>query len=576
MDSQVEEIKKALNIATVIQEYVPSLKQTGRNYFGLCPFHSERTPSFSVSPDIGIYKCFGCGEGGDIFTFIEKIEHLEFREALVFLAKKAGITIKSYDNEKSKAIEVLKDRAIKASKLAASFYHYILLNHTLGKPGLEYLVTTRKITLKEIEQYKLGYAPKGYHHLQNFLLKKGFTQAELITFGLLVDKEGKVYDKFRERIIHPIHNVTGNIVGFSGRIISTSSLAPKYLNSPETIIYHKSELLYGLYQAKEAIKESGIAIIVEGNFDVISSAKIGVSNIVCPLGTALTAAQLELIKRYTKNVYFCFDNDTAGRKALLRSLELAEKEQITAKAIDIKTYKDVDELISKEPESWKESIKDALDIPDYILTAWSANYSFTKPDDKIAFINLVIPFLAKLQNQVKIDHYLQKLEHLTGTKYEILVSNLHKVNTTSNELSTLTEAEISPTQIKISKKLKMILSYIYLNHNVITNKQELKDLYADNLTPYEVALLKSALYPHMPLTDPLSSILAEKIKLGEILDQPELQIKTMLKDYVKARLQKYLLTLKTKDLTVTNEESNSTDILRRISTYTRKIAELNG
>jgi DNA primase len=346
-NQDIQEVKTRADIVTVISRYV-TLKQAGRNFQGLCPFHSEKTPSFSVNPSLGIFKCFGCGEHGDVIEFVKKIEHLEFPQALEKLAGEVGVQLHTQDDPALKFASKLREM----NKITADFYHYILLKHPNGKTANDYTFNKRKFDEETVSTYQIGYAPKTRDLLQQYLKKKGYTQDEIIDSGLVNDKG---YDKYSDRLMFPIFDTAGHIVGFSGRVIQKDDERPKYLNSAESVLYKKRFLLYGLFQAKDAISKQNLAIICEGQPDTISSHQAGVKHIVAPLGTSLTDTQLLLVSRYTKNIAFCFNTDTAGQKSLFRSAQIALAQDLTVLVVTLPAdVKDIDELIQKRPDEWKD------------------------------------------------------------------------------------------------------------------------------------------------------------------------------------------------------------------------------
>lgn len=414
---QIEEIKRKLDIASVVQEYVPTLKRKGRNYFGLCPFHRENTASFSVNDELGIYKCFGCGESGDLINFIEKIEGVEFIKALELLAKKAGVELKrTYTSEQQKHRQE-RERLLEANRLAAEYFHYILFKHQAGEAGREY-VKKRNLRKLELKQFKIGFAPEGFNNLKEFLKKKGYKEKELVKWGLLVDKNGHAYDKFRSRIMFPIFNHVGDVVGFSGRVVNKDDI-PKYLNSPETPVYKKSENVYGLYQAKDEMRKNNFVIMVEGNIDILSAHAIGVGNIIAPLGTALTKEQLQLVKRYVDEIYFAFDTDAAGEKALLRALEMAEQQNMKTKALNLAKFQDVDDLINNGG-NFKEVIKNAQPIVDHLMERFKAKFNTETPRGKDQYIKELLPYIAKIDSPVEKGAYLQRLAEEQRIELEVL------------------------------------------------------------------------------------------------------------------------------------------------------------
>lgn len=439
--SQIDEIKERLDIVSVVQEYVPSLKKSGRNYFGLCPFHQEKSPSFSVNSELGMFKCFGCGEGGDVIKFIEKIEGLDFPHALENAAKRAGITLVKNTNPRLVKERARKAKIIESNKLTSQYFNYLLSKHKNGESARKY-AEKRKLTSHAIEMFQLGFAPVGFENLKNFLLKRGFQLKELVEWGLLVEKNNRIYDKFRNRLMFPIMDHQGEIVGFSGRAIEKNEKGPKYLNSPETPVYNKSKLLYGLFQAKESIRRADFAIIVEGNIDIISSHQAGVKNIVAPLGTALTEDQLKLLKRYCSKIYLSFDTDNAGQRALLRSLELAEKVGLQTLAIDIGEYQDVDELITSGGD-WPKIVSKAKPVIDFLIKTLSKNYNLEDSRQKSEFVKQILTYITKIENDIEISDYIEKLSKKSNIDRDTLFEQLKKLpagqnsNTPENKLSSI-------------------------------------------------------------------------------------------------------------------------------------------
>lgn len=437
--NQIDEIKEKLDIADVVSEYV-QLKQSGRNKFGLCPFHKEKTPSFSVNSELGIFKCFGCQQSGDVISFIEKIEGVDFPQALDIAAKKAGVELKKINSQQYDKHAKDKKDAVSINTLAATFYNYILTSHKAGKVAKEY-VKSRGLTQELIRQFNIGYAPAGYENVKKFLIKKGYKEGLLVQNGLLVSKSGKVFDKFRSRIMFPIYDELGDIVGFSGRIINNNSKAPKYLNSPQTVVFNKSNLVFGLYQAKEGIRKEGFVIITEGQMDVISSHKVGVTNIVAPMGTAITDLQLKKLKRYTDQFYFAFDNDSAGEAAAFRAFKLASELNLICKGILTNDAHDVDDLIKSDPKFWKEAIKNASDMIVYLIKRVSTEVDINSIEGKVKSANLILPIIKSVQDEIRKDYYLNELAlHLKIDK-DILLREL-KATPTSKTNSGITKDDI--------------------------------------------------------------------------------------------------------------------------------------
>ncbi|MEO6729217.1 MAG: DNA primase [Candidatus Dojkabacteria bacterium] len=406
--TDIELVKSKLDIVELITSYVPSVTRAGANYRALCPFHNEKSPSFMINPSLQIFKCFGCGKAGDSIKFIEEIERLEFPEALKVAAEKAGVELTGRAIKKDEKLELEKKRLIEANELTAKFYHYILQTHKSGKPGRDYALK-RQIDAERIQKFTIGYAPYLQENLKHFLEKKGFNEKELIKWGLLVERNGKTIDKFRNRLLQCIFNIRGDVIGFSGRYIGTSKDAPKYLNSPETLVYKKNEILYGLYHAKEALRQDKFAILVEGNIDILSSHRVGVENIVAPLGTAFTKNQAILLKRYVDEIYFSFDTDGAGTKALIRGMAILEEVGLKHKVIDLTGFQDADELICKKPEEWPERIKNAKDTVDYLLVKMQADIDLGSAEGKKRYSEIVLPIVASVKDSVSRNQYVKDL-----------------------------------------------------------------------------------------------------------------------------------------------------------------------
>lgn len=420
--SDIEKVKSALDITQVISQYV-DLKPSGSNLSGLCPFHNEKTPSFMVNPSLQIYKCFGCGKAGDTINFIQEIERLEFPEALKKAAEMAGITLEgSY--KKDEKLEKEKQRYLEANKLAADFYHHILLNHSLGKVGRDY-ANKRNISGKELVDFKFGYAPKNNDNLKNFLIKKGFSIEELISIGLIIERNGETVDKFRDRLLQPIFSLDGSVIGFSGRYLGSFDKAPKYLNSAESLVYKKNEALYGLYHAKDAVRKNNFAILVEGNLDVVSSFRAGADMTVAPLGTAITANQLKLLKRFTENVYFAFDNDNAGFGALIRGITLAEQVGLQYMYISVAPFQDCDELINENPDEWANRIANPQDAVIYVMQKYAKELDLGTAGGKTNLKKKMIPILQSIKDKVRKEHYVKELSLLLEVSPDLVANDMN-------------------------------------------------------------------------------------------------------------------------------------------------------
>lgn len=416
-------IKQKINIVDLIQEYLP-LKKAGVNFKAPCPFHQEKTPSFMVSPERGIFKCFGCGVGGDVFKFLMLKEGMEFPESLEYLAKKAGITLKRQSKSWQTETKDKKQRLLEANQKAAQFFTYILTEHKLGKKALGYL-KNRGVSDETIKVFNLGYAPNSWESLTKFLKKRGFALEEMIEAGLVVPSPKGGYDRFRGRVMFPLVDAKNQIIGFSGRILDSGE--PKYINSPQTPIFDKSNFLFGLNLSKGEIKQKKAAILSEGEMDMIMSFQFGVKNIVASKGTALTSGQVELIKKYADTVILCFDKDLAGDSASRRGIEIADQAGLNIKVIQIPEGKDPAELVIKDVSLWEKAVTDAEPIYDYYLQSVSLRYKTETAEGKRGIGAELIPIWASISDPLTFEHYLQKLAALLNTPEEILRREIKKV-----------------------------------------------------------------------------------------------------------------------------------------------------
>ncbi len=418
MQDAKEEVRSRLNIEDVVGEYV-QLKRAGRNFKGLSPFSSERTPSFVVSPDKHIWHDFSSGRGGDVFSFVMEMEGLEFREALEQLARKAGVELEMYDNKQSGEIARKKKRLIEANELAARYYQQSLLSN---QHALEYVFTNRKLDKKIVQEFKIGYAPNNGEALILFLVKKGFAKTELAEAGLTNRYGG---DIFRGRMTVPLMDPSGQVIGFTGRILEDIPNAPKYLNTPQTLIYDKSRHVFGLSQAKEAIRKQDFSVIVEGNMDVISSHQAGVTNVVASAGTALTESHLKALSRLSHSVRLCFDGDKAGIAATERAVPIAQKVGVDLSIISLShDAKDPDELIQIDPKLWGQACKQSEPVVDWVIEQYAEREDMTTAAGKRRFSDQALTVVSSLTDSVEREHYLQLIAELTSTSLSALETKL--------------------------------------------------------------------------------------------------------------------------------------------------------
>lgn len=420
---QVAQIREKLDITSFLSEYM-TISKAGRNFRALCPFHNEKSPSFMISPERQVWHCFGCGKGGDIYTFLMDYEHIEFPEALRVLAKKAGIEL--IESKAQAGISSKKERLYSLNALAAEYYHYILTKHAVGVKARAYL-KERGLSDKTIKTFQLGFSPDTKSSLASYLVKKKkYLVEDLVEAGLVFQRGRDVIDFFRGRLMFPLVDHRDNVVGFSGRVLDKDIKTSKYINTRETIIYHKGEGFYGLNITKEAIRREGQVILMEGEFDVISSFQEGVSNVVAVKGTALTQEQVNLIGRYAQKISFCFDGDKAGQNAIKRSLPLVEKKDLKASIILLPEGKDPDEMIKQNPTGYKIAVKKDIGVYDYLFDQSLLAGDITSAEGKKAAADAFLPIISSMTNEIIKEHYLRKLSTALETTYESISKELER------------------------------------------------------------------------------------------------------------------------------------------------------
>jgi len=426
-----EEVKKTADIVEVVGQYV-ELKKRGQNYVGLCPFHSERSPSFTVNQSKQIYHCFGCGRGGDVFTFWMEYHNLSFPQSLKDLAERYNIALPHYrDSSVEKKKGELKEILLKINHLAGAYFHDVLLNRAEGGAGREYL-SSRQIAQETISTFRLGFAANKWDGLVSYLKSKNIPLKRGEEAGLLVAKKGgDYYDRFRGRIMFPIFNLNHQIIGFGGRVLDDS--LPKYINTPETPLYHKGSILYGLDSAFKNIREAGLAILVEGYMDLLALRQYGFSNVVATLGTALTSDQTRRLKGYTKNVIVLFDPDEAGREAALKSLPLFLNEGISAKVLVLPQGEDPDSFINTHgPETFRELLKEAKPIFDFYLGQALANME-PGVDGQVRILHKLLPVFLKVEDGATRSLYIHRFSEQTGINEALIWKELRQSANKSSE-----------------------------------------------------------------------------------------------------------------------------------------------
>lgn len=403
----IEQVRQANDIVSVISEYV-SLKRQGQNFWACCPFHNEKTASFSVAADKGFFYCFGCHASGDVFKFVMMKENLSFAEAVARLSERAHIALPAVEKT---AQEVERDKLMQRlytiNEMAGNFFHNCLIQTHYGQPGLAYF-HKRHVSDETIREFKLGFAPDSWNKLTDAFMKKGIAGKDLVRLGLAKEKNGHFYDAFRNRVMFPIRDGRSRIVGFGGRVLDDSK--PKYLNSPETPIFNKRRLLFAMDLAHKAIYEQGRAVLVEGYMDVVAAHNHGIHNVVASLGTAFTPEQARLLQRQARELVLSYDMDSAGRQATLRAMEIVRGMSLTVRVVSLPQGKDPDEYINTAgPDKFQDAVYNAPNVLDYMLQTACRQFDSTTLEGKSSITAMVLPALAAVDNRVVLEAFLSKM-----------------------------------------------------------------------------------------------------------------------------------------------------------------------
>jgi DNA primase len=425
-DEFIDRLRSESDIVSILSDYVP-LKKKGKNYWGCCPFHHENTPSFSVTPDKGFFYCFGCQSGGNVFNFLMKVENISFFDAVKILAQKMNIPLPQKEKTPQEiAREREASKLYRANEMAREFFYACLTKTAYGKQAREYLLS-RGVTDEVIDSFKIGFAPSSWDKLVHAFSERGIAHDVLLKAGLIVERSSGdgVYDRFRNRIMFPICDIRGKVVGFGGRVLDDSQ--PKYLNSPETPVFNKRHILFGFDAAHKFIKESGRAIVVEGYMDAITAHTFGIQNVVASLGTAFSVEQAKLLLRNTTEIFFAYDSDAAGQNATMRALAVLKNMGAQVRVILIPDGKDPDEFLRKHgAEEFKVLIEEAADLLSYQIKQAFDNTDYSSLEGKVAVVSKIVPVLASADNAVEVNAHIARVSQALAIDESAIRSEVRK------------------------------------------------------------------------------------------------------------------------------------------------------
>ena len=464
-DELIEEIRSSNDIVDTISQYV-QLKRKGRNFFGLCPFHKEKSPSFSVSPDKQIFHCFGCGVGGNVIHFISKIENLDFKDTIEYLADRAGIELPKTENEQFNQRQILKDKVYKINEETARFYHENLYKPT-AKEAQNY-VKERKLNNATLKSFLIGYSGT-YNELYKHLRSKGFSDNEILASSLVNKNDrGQFIDRFRRRLMIPILDVRGKVIAFGGRVLDNS--LPKYINSPENIVYSKGRNLFGLNVAKKGDLKK--VVIVEGYMDAISLYQRGITNVVASLGTALTESQGRLLRKYAEQIIISYDSDSAGQAATLRGLEILRNLGCDVRILQMEGAKDPDEYVIKYGTGrFNLLIDNAISLVEFKVKVLKNKFDLDNTNDKIKFLQEIAKVLSAVESQIELEIYVEKIANEYSISKEAIYSEINKIKYANTSKQKEPENVIRRAKpVKVSKvddsviKKENVVIYLLLNY----------------------------------------------------------------------------------------------------------------
>lgn len=542
-DDLKQEIRNANDIVDVISQYV-ILKRSGRNFMGLCPFHKEKSPSFSVSPDRQYYHCFGCGKGGDVYNFIMEIERLSFRESLEFLAERGHIQLPEVNDEEFSKKQYMIDRMNKINLETAMFYHERLYM-PLAKIAQDY-VKTRKLDNHTLQAFKIGYSGE-YNELYTFLKGKGFQDHEILATGLVNQNDrGEFIDRFRKRLMFPIISVSGKPVAFGGRRLEDNDKIAKYINSNENLVYSKKKHLFALNLAKQS--EEKRIILVEGYMDAISLYQRGIDNVVASLGTALTEEQGRLLRKYSQQVIFSYDSDGAGQNAIKRGIEVLEKQNCDARVLQMEGAKDPDEFIIKYGSGrFKLLVDNAISLVEFKIKMLKDGYNLDNAKDKIAFLKKITDVLSSVENKIEREIYIDKIAEQYGISKQAIYAEVNKALYKGKAETMLVKptAKIENSKVgemdSVIRKRENMVLYLLINY-----PKETKEMIQSNITADDLKIEEN-------------KVIFEKIMTFEEMDSEK--ITQQIANLEDEKIQEHISEIMVTDYEITSVEKCTQDVI---------------
>jgi len=568
--SPIDEIKSKLDIKEVVGSYI-KLQKAGINYKAVCPFHGEKTPSLFVSPVRQIWHCFGCGEGHSIFDFVMKIEGIEFGDALKILAQKAGVELKSMKPE----LRTKRHRFYEICELATKFYEKQLEKSLNGKKAKQYLLN-RKINEDSIKKWRLGWAPDAWQGLFDFLVSKSYGPEEIERIGLAIKSDkGKYYDRFRSRIMFPVFDLNSQIVGFGGRILEKKQDVAKYVNTPNTLLYDKSKILYGLDKSKVQIRKNDFCILAEGYIDVVIGHQKGIENMVSVSGTSLTPYQLAILKRYSNNLSLAFDMDFAGDAATKRGIDLAQSRGFNIKIIKMPEGKDPADILSQNDKDFKKMIDNSVSILDFHFQNAFNRFDESEAEGKREISNVLLPIVKGIVNKIEQSHWIQELAKKLNTKERFIEEELKKVKVQEKDSDIEISKASNPAIVKDNKQLleeRLITLLFKKPENLdIANKETLpyfsentKEIINNFKNPKKISKDFSDLLASLSLKAEL-----EQMEDDDILPEMEFCLKKIKSIELKKQLDE--ISLQIKQAEQSNDSKKINDLTEEFNKLTKKI-----